>query len=96
MPYADSINYELPFASGSDTSESAARRAADFVGKQGELVLHWFQDQGPIGATQIEASAALAIGRPSMAARVHALEKRGELVKTTARRDGAAVYRSAK
>ena len=94
MPFADPANYELPFQSGSDTSEAAARRAHDFVGQQGALVLHWYQDQGSIGATQKEASAALAIDRASMCARVNALEKTGKLQKTTARRDGCAVYRA--
>jgi hypothetical protein len=93
MPYLQPASYELPFDSASETSRAAAERARDFVGRQGLEVLHWFQDQGAIGATQKEASAALGIDRPSMCARVHALEKRGDLVKTTERRDGCFVYR---
>lgn len=93
MPYADPANYDLPFQSSSDTSRDAVDRARDFVGRQGQLVLDWIRDQGSIGATQKETSAALAIDRASICARVHALEKRGDLVKTTERRDGCCVYR---
>jgi len=92
MPYADPSNHELPFQSGSETSYEAAKRANDFVGEQGAEVLHWLQDQGLHGATQKEVAAALDLGRPSVCARVHALEKRGDLQKTEGRRDGCAVY----
>lgn len=92
MPFLHPASYELPFDSASDTSRDAAVRAERFVCAQGLEVLHWMQDQGAHGATQKEASDALRIGRPSICARFHALEKRGALVKTTQRRDGCAVY----
>ncbi len=92
MPYLDPASYELPFASNSDTSHDAAVRARDFVGVQGETVAAWFTAQGDHGGTQREASEALGIGRPSTAARCHALEQHGRIAKTTARRDGCAVY----
>lgn len=92
MPYADPANYELPFQSGSDTSRDAAVKAQKFVGRQGIEVLAWFVERGARGGTQREASQQLMIARASMAARVHALEKVGNLVKTAERRDGCAVY----
>lgn len=81
MAYLNSATYELPFASGSDTSEAAARRAERFVGPQGVTVWTWLQQQGPRGGTQREASTALGVGRPSICARFHALEQRGEIRK---------------
>jgi hypothetical protein len=93
MSYVLPATYDLPFASGSDTSEAAARRAAKFVGKQGAAVLAWIASC-PHGSTQPEAAAALGIGRPSACARFHALEQRGEIVKTDERRSGCVVYRA--
>lgn len=93
MPFLQPASYELPFESGSDTSRDAAERAKGFVGRQGRLVLDWITDQGNYGATQKEVSAALAIDRASVCARVHALDKRGDLLKTTERREGCSVYR---
>jgi len=90
--YLDSANYELPYQSRSDTSKDAAQAAAKFVGRQGEAVYGWFVLRGLTGGTQRECREALGIGRPSVAARVHALECCGRLVKTAARRDGCAVY----
>lgn len=92
MPYLDA-NYELPFQSGSSTSRDAALQAVRFVGPQGLDVYEWIQRCGAYGATQKEISAALRIGRASVCARVHALEKQGRVVKTETRRDGCAVYR---
>lgn len=94
MPYIDSANRELPFQSGSDTSHAAALRAQSFVGRQGVKVLLWFEGRGERGGTQKEAAEALGIGRPSVCARVNALEQQGRLVKTTLRRGGCAVYRA--
>jgi hypothetical protein len=81
-----------PHARHSATSHDAAIKARRFIGEQGERVLAWFKSRGLQGGTQIEASAALGIGRPSMCARVNALEHRGDLTKTDARRGNAAVY----
>lgn len=92
MPFLRPESYELPFASESDTSRDAAVKAEKFVGKQGREVLEWFRSRGIVGATQREASEALGIARASMAARVHALEKQGQLWKTTARHQGCALY----
>lgn len=94
MPYLDPASYELPFQSDSDTSRAAAVKARDFVGRQGIKVLCWFEDQGQHGGTQKECAAALGLGRPSVCARVNALERHGVVVKTTARRDGCAVYKA--
>lgn len=91
MPYTQA---GLPYAPQSDTSRDAATRAQKFVGKQGIEVLAWFQGRGGHGGTQKEASQALDIDRASICARVNALEKVGNLVKTSQRRDGCAVYRS--
>lgn len=91
MPYIDSLTPDLPFQSESPTSHAAAVKAHDFVSQQGEKVFAWFA-QRRSGATQKEASEALEIGRPSMCARVRALEQAGRLVKTSARRDGCQVY----
>lgn len=92
MPYLDSVNRELPFASESDTSRQAAIHARDFVGKQGVQVLLWVEARGAYGATQKEISDGLQLGRPSVCARVNALEQQGKLVKTSARRQGCVVY----
>lgn len=95
MPYIDSANYELPYHAESETSRAAALKAKAFVGRQGLTVLAFFISRDTYGATQIEASTALNIGRPSMCARVRALEQQGELVKTDRRRAGCAVYTAA-
>lgn len=92
MPYILPASYELPFQSGSDTSRDAAVKAAAFIGPQGETVLAWFRKRGRHGGTQKEAATALGIARASIAARVNALEKAGQLVKWTGRRDGCAIY----
>lgn len=92
MPYADPINRELPFQSQSETSHDAAVQARDFVGKQGVQVWCWFESRGAYGGTQREAAEALGIGRPSIAARVNALEQQGRLRKTAQRRAGCSVY----
>ena len=90
-PYAHPSTYELPFASHSDTSRDAA--LARFVGPQGRAVLAYIEECEPErGATQKEIAAGLQVGRASVAARVHALEQQGKLRKSTARRDGCAVY----
>lgn len=94
MPYLDSSNYELPYQSSSDTSQDAALKAKQFVGQQGLEVLWWFGQRGEYGATQKEVAVALRIGRPSVCARVNALEKQGRLAKTDRRRDGCAVYKA--
>jgi len=94
MPYADPANYELPFQSGSDTSRDAATKAQRFVCRQGIEVLAWFQQRGAFGGTQKECHAATGLERSSICARVNALEKVGNLVKTSERREGCAVYRS--
>ena len=92
MPYTQA---GLPYASAdSDTSRDAALRALQFCGQQGLDVLAWFRARGDRGGSQIEASAALGIARASMCARVRALEQAGELVKTTERRGGCAVYKA--
>lgn len=94
MPYADPANFELPFQSGSDTSHDAAVKAQKFVGKQGIDVLAWFLERGEFGGTQKECHDRTGIERSSICARVNALEKVGNLVKTNERRDGCAVYRA--
>lgn len=91
MPYLDSINRELPF-NQAETSRDAAVKARDFVGRQGVQVLCWFEGRGAYGGTQREAAEALGIGRPSICARVNALEAQGCLVKSEQRRLGCAVY----
>lgn len=93
MPYLDAPNYELPYQSGSDTSGDAALEAKAFVGRQGLEVLWWFEQWGEYGGTQKDVATALKIGRPSVCARVRALEQQGKLVKTNRRRDGCVVYR---
>jgi len=90
MAYLLPATYDLPF-NASDTSREAAERARAFHLNQSGKVLWWFQ-QHPQGATQAEASAALGIARASMAARVHALTARGELIRTSRRREGCAIY----
>lgn len=89
MPYTTD---GVPFQSHSDTSRDAAIRAAAFVGDQGMRVRHFIVWCGSRGATQKEIAAALTIARSSVAARVNALEQAGEVVKSTARRDGCAAY----
>ena len=92
MAYIYPANYELPFQSGSDTSRSAAVRAQRFVGKQGIEVLAWFVERGEFGGTQKECARALDMERASVCARVNALEKVGNVRKTTERRAGCFVY----
>ena len=93
MPYLISSSYELPFASGSDTSRDAAKRAERFVCQQGADVLRWFLEHGARGGTQKEVAAALGLGRPSVCARVNALEKCGWLIKSVSeRRQACSVY----
>jgi DNA-binding IclR family transcriptional regulator len=65
-----------------------------FVGPQGIAVLAWFHQRGERGGTQREVSEALGITRASVAARVHALEKVGNLRKTKERKAGCFVYRA--
>ena len=81
-----------PFQPASETSREAAERAQAFVGDQGARVLAWIQVRGSFGATQRECSEALGIGRPSICARVRALEQVGQIVKTDRKRDGCFVY----
>lgn len=92
MPYALPTQAELPYAAGSDTSRDAALQARHFVGRQGLQVLVWFEQRGAEGGTQRECAEALSLGRPSVCARVRALEQHGALVKTTARRAACSVY----
>lgn len=92
MGYLDPVSYELPFASGSDTSEEAATAAGRFVGRQGQQVLAWLRTRGAYGATQTEACQALPLSRPSACARFHALEQQGSIKKTAVRRGGCGVY----
>ena len=92
MPYLDSASYDLPFQSGSDTSREAALQARSFIGVQGIRVLRWFEDRGARGGTQKECAEALSLGRPSVCARVHALEHAGALYKTRLTRARCAVY----
>ncbi len=94
MPYVDVLTPELPFQSGSDTSREAAVKARDFVGPQGEQVLAWFRSRGVDGGTMKEAEKEIPMQRASVCARVSALEKRGDLMKTTERRNKCAVYRT--
>lgn len=95
MPYLDSANYELPYQTGSATSQDAARAAQPWACQQGLAVLAYVRECLD-GCTQKDISRGLALGRPSVAARVHALEQAGKLVKTDRRRDGCSVYRYAK
>jgi hypothetical protein len=92
MSYLDPVNYERPYASGINTSEEAARKAARFVCQQGRDVLAWLQTRGSYGATQKEACIALGISRQSACGRFHALEQQGKIRKTTARRSGCVAY----
>jgi DNA-binding MarR family transcriptional regulator len=93
MAYLQPSSYELPFASQSSTSRDAAQHARRFVCQQGADVLRWFIERGARGGTQKEVAAALGLGRPSVAARVHALEKCGWLIKSVSeRRSGCACY----
>lgn len=88
----DTAQGQLPYAPQSETSLEAAKRADRFVWQQGLRVLHFLQGAGACGATQKEIAHALAIGRPSVCARVRALETHGRVWKTTARRGHCAVY----
>jgi biotin operon repressor len=93
MAYLHPASYELPFQSGSATSRDAAKRAERYVCQQGADVLRWFLERGARGGTQRECSEALGIGRPSICARVRALEQCGWLIKSVSeRRTGCAVY----
>lgn len=94
MPYVDSLTPELPWASGSETSHAAAVKMRDHVGKQGEDVLTWFKAQGARGGIYTEAMAALKLKSGAVCPRIKALRVRGDLVKTTERREGCAVYRT--
>ncbi len=94
MPYIDLLSL-VPYQSGSETSREAASRVKDFVGEQGERVLTWLRERGTHGATQREAAEELFLDpgkRPSMCARFRALELRGDLINTRAKRNGCAVY----
>lgn len=98
-PRSVSPTFSTPYAKGSETSKAAAVKARDFVAEQGFTVLAWITAQGEHGATQKEAerpkaSGGLGIGRPSLAARFNALERKAWITKTTRRRDGCAVYTS--
>lgn len=95
MPYLDA-NYSLPYASQSETSRDAALAMQPHVETQEATVYRWFVARGSDGGTQRECSQDLWIGRPSVAARVHALERQGRLVKTDRRRAGCAVYTEAR
>jgi hypothetical protein len=93
MSYILPAQHELPYRYGSSTSEAAARAAERFVGPQGIEVWFWLRAQGARGGTQREASTALGLGRPSVCARFHALEQRGEIRKVAGTtRERCAVY----
>lgn len=92
MAYADPANQQLPFQSGSETSHDAAVAARAFVGQQGARVYAFIVACGVFGATQREIADRLNIGRPSVCARVRALEQCRDVRKTERRRDGCAVY----
>lgn len=93
MPYTNTTP-PLPFIGSSETSRDAAIKAHDFVGAQGWRVLRFIRWAGEAGATQREIAESLAIGRPSVCARVRALEQMGHVRKTTARRQACAVYQA--
>ena len=81
----------------SETSREAAVRARSFVGPQGEQVYavieYWSDDPG-YGITQPELAERLSLGRPSVCARVRALELAGRIEKIPGvKRDGCAAYR---
>jgi len=90
MGYLEPASYELPF-SDEQTSRDAAEAARRWAGPQAERVLAWFRAQSG-GATQPECAAATGISRQSLSARCRGLVQRGELVKTTRRRGGCAVF----
>lgn len=83
-----------PYAKGSATSRDAALAVRSYIAQQGEIVYAWIAECGSGGATQKEASAALGIGRPSMAARFNALAQAGRIRKTDQRRQACAVYQA--
>jgi len=89
MPYTQSA---LPWAPGSETSHDAAIAAQAFVGRQGARVLEAIRSTGSHGMTQRECAIGLDIGRPSICARVRALEQAGSIRKTDQRRGGCVVY----
>lgn len=90
MPYLDA-SYALPFQGQSDTSREAAEKARHFIGRQGRAV-EGFVSRCSKGATQMEIAECMGIGRPSVCARVRALELAGRLRKTEERRGNCAVY----
>ena len=91
MPYLHT-DLNLPFQSESDTSKDAAQLAERFVGPQGERVYDVILRCGSCGVTQKELAVDLNMGRPSICARVRALELAGRVVKTARRRSGCCVY----
>lgn len=92
MPYLDPANRALPYQSDSDTSRDAAVAAKPTASKQRQAVLDYCRIWHRWGRTQKDVSRDLGIPRASVAARVNELATAGDLVKTTARREGCAVY----
>ncbi len=83
-----------PYQRSSDTSKAAAKKARDFVGKQGADVLAWMRSRGEFGGTQKECHTATGIERPSLCARFNALEGVHAILKTGDRRGCCVVYRT--
>src|SRR5687768_3361855 len=89
MPYTQA---GLPWAPRSDTSHDAAVRAKNFAFGQRARVLAWVRARGRHGATMGEAEREMPIKRSSACGRFNELETAGEIIKTSARRNGCAVY----
>jgi len=93
MPYADPVNYALPFISNSETSREAAVTAKSFAPTQLDRYFTWLLAQGSRGGTDKEASAALGIARMSLCCRRMELKRAGLIEQTGYKRDGCAAVR---
>lgn len=93
MPYA-SVNRELPFASGSDTSHEAAVQAESFAANQRTRYFIWLLSKGTYGGTDAEAEVELSMRRSSVCARRNELKAKGSVFNSGVRRGGCTAWRA--
>jgi hypothetical protein len=91
MPYADTAQARLPYASGSETSRDAAIRALAFAETQEARYFRWLSQRDQ-GGTDAEAEREIPMKRQSVCARRNELVNRGLVINTGLRRGHCAVW----
>jgi len=75
-----------PCVAGSETSEEAADRIKDHVGRLQREVLAWLERMGDLGATCDEIETDLGLSHQTVSARLCELERKDWITKTTEKR----------